>query len=236
MRIALLSDAHGNPLGVAGCLNAARSLSADTIWFLGDAVGYLPGECEVLELLKSSGACCQQGNHDAMVLGRIAVSTANEEVYLHGPAVSRLGSAGLAVLESWPEIRETTLDGKRILAVHGCPSDRLEGYCYPQTDLTSFEELPYDVIVMGHTHRPFIRQAGPVLAINAGSCGLPRDQGDAPSFAIYDSETHRAEIYRVRVDPQSVLGKFRDFPIHDAVKQCLYRTAPQLTGEYVRGV
>jgi putative phosphoesterase len=236
MRIALLSDAHGNPLGVAACLSAAHRLSAEEIWFLGDAVGYLPGECEVLELLDGAGARCQQGNHDAMVLGHLAASAANEEVYMHRSAVSRLGSAGLSVLESWPEKRALILDRKRILAVHGSPSNPLEGYCYPQTDLSSFEELPYDVIVMGHTHRPFIRQAGPVLVINAGSCGLPRDQGDAPSFAMYDSETNLAEVYRIRVDPQLVLQKFRDYPIHDAVKKCLYRTAPQLTGDYVGGI
>jgi len=236
MRIALLSDAHGNPFGVNRCLRAAQALSVDTIYFLGDAVGYLPGECQVIRLLAEAGVPCQIGNHEAMILGRLREPRANESLYLHGPAGMRLGEQGLDVFRTWPDGREFDLDGHRVLLIHGCPSDPLEGYCYPDTDICAFEQLPYDVVVMGHTHRPFIRQAGRVLAVNVGSCGLPRDQGDAPSFAIYDSKTNHATIYRVRIEPEEILHAFRDCAIHDDVRRCLYRTSTALVGEYVGGI
>jgi putative phosphoesterase len=236
MRIALLSDAHGNPLGVNRCLRAAKALSVDTVYFLGDAVGYLPGEREVLRLLAEATVSCQIGNHEGMILGRLEAARANESVYLHEAAAKRLGEEGLNVFRTWPDLREFDVDGHRILLIHGCPSNPLEGYCYPDTDITAFEHLPYEVVVMGHTHRPFIRRAGRVLAVNAGSCGLPRDQGDAPSFAVYDSKTNYAKIYRVRLEPEEILHAFRDFPIHDIVKRCLYRTSPELVGEHVLGI
>jgi putative phosphoesterase len=236
MRIAFLSDAHGNPIGVDRCLRAAQALAVEAVYFLGDAVGYLPGEGEVIGLLSEAGAHCQIGNHEAMMLGRLRRAGTNESTCMHEPAARRLGEQGLSMLRTWPDKRELNLDGHRVLLVHGSPSDPLEGYCYPTSDISSLEQLPYATVIVGHTHRPFIRRAGRVQVINAGSCGLPRDQGDAPSFAVYDSKTNHATIYRVRVDPEEILGIFRGSPIHDAVKNCLYRSSAALVGEYLREI
>ena len=48
MKIGLLSDAHGNPDGLANCISVLRSRGAERLFFLGDAVGYLPRWLEVL--------------------------------------------------------------------------------------------------------------------------------------------------------------------------------------------
>ena len=68
MRIAVLSDVHGNRSAFEACLEQVERLEADALVFLGDVVGYLPEERECIELLKASGFVCQQGNHEAMLL------------------------------------------------------------------------------------------------------------------------------------------------------------------------
>jgi putative phosphoesterase len=234
MRIAFLSDAHGNYPALARCLAAVAALSVDACYFLGDAVGYLPGECEVIRILTKAGIPCQLGNHEAMLLGRIAALNGNESIYGHTAAAARLGRQNLEVLQTWPLTRELECDGRRILLIHGRPSNPLEGYCYPDSDLMDFEGLPYDVVAIGHTHRPFVRRAGRVLAINAGSCGLPRDQGDSPSFAIYDTSSDTANICRVRLDVNEVLTAFGKDMIPDVVVQCFARTSRAIIGEYTQ--
>ena len=78
---------------------------------------------------------------------------------------------------------------------------------------------------MGHTHRPFVRERNSKLVMNVGSCGMPRDQGDAPSFAVYDTASHTAEILRIRIDPWSVLRSFDGAPISEQARAVLFRTA-----------
>jgi putative phosphoesterase len=235
MRIAILSDAHGNAVATGRCLAAATAMAPDAIYFIGDAVGYLPGEREVLGQLAKAGVSCQSGNHEAMILGRRPTSPEREAQYQHRSAAARLGDAGLAALRSWPDRKEIDVGGRRVLLVHGNPSDSLDGHCYPDSDIGDFSELPFDAVAMGHTHRAFVRQSGSVTAINVGSCGLPRDQGDAPTFAVYDSDTNSGAIYRVRVTPEEVLSAYDGYPIHDAVRACLLRTSPGAIGKFVLG-
>jgi predicted phosphodiesterase len=208
-------------------------MAPDAIYFLGDAVGYLPGEQDVLRLLGEATVSCQAGNHEAIILGRLPTTPTREAQYQHRLAADRLGDAGLAVLRGWPDRKEIDVDGRRVLLVHGDPVDPLDGRCYPDSDIRDLAELPFDAVVMGHTHRPFVRQAGTVAAVNVGSCGLPRDQGDAPAFAIYDSDSNTGTIYRVRVAAEEVLAAYADYPIHDAVKACLLRTTTAPIGKFV---
>ena len=58
--------------------------------------------------------------------------------------------------------------------------------------------LPYDFVILGHTHVAMVEQAGPVTVINPGSCSQPRDQDRRGSYAILDLETRQATIHRLR--------------------------------------
>ena len=234
MRIGMLSDAHGNPTWLSRCLKALRDLAVERVYFLGDATGYLPGEVSVLEILSDANAICLLGNHDAMVTGRLPLNEKNELSYRHRDARKRLGAGGIGRLSRWPEKLELTLDGRRLLLVHGHPADHLEGYCYPDTSLEPFRDVPYDIVVTGHTHRPFIRTLGEKLFINPGSCGLPRDQGNAPSFGVYDSTKGATEIYRLRMNPEEILAEFEAVGVPDLLRQGLYRQGKQpLVGQFL---
>jgi len=239
MRLGFLSDAHGNPLGLTRCLAALKTLHVDAIYFLGDAVGYLPGEVEVLELLAAARATCILGNHDAMVLGLLPSLPGKEPAYRHLPALIRLGASGLDALRLWPHRLQIEVDNRKLLLVHGDPYNPLEAYCYPDSDLSRFADLPHDVVFCGHTHRPFVRYAGEVMVVNVGSCGLPRDQGDSPSFATYDTLTGQALVHRVRVAPHQTLAQFEPVNkegIHPSVRSCLERQSfGPLVGQFVGG-
>jgi putative phosphoesterase len=223
MRLAFLSDVHGNAIALDACLRHVCAFGIDAIYFLGDAVGYLPAARAVLDRLEREAIACQKGNHEAMLLAREEVTTEREDVYRLSAAADELDPPHWTRIVSWPASRELAIGGRSLRLVHGSPADALNGYVYPDTDLTPFHNLPYDVVVMGHTHRPFVRQSGGKLFVNAGSVGLPRDRGDLAAFAVYDSDSHRAEIVRVPLNVDVILAAYGD-RIHDSVRACLRRT------------
>lgn len=224
MKVGLVSDAHGNPAGLDACLRALAGQGAARIYFLGDAVGYLPEVTGVLELLRSSGAICIRGNHEAMLLGELAVPEGRGPVYRLSDAAAQLEAADLAWIRSWPTRLEVDLAGARLLMVHGSPADPLRAYVYPDTDLDPFRTLPCDALFLGHTHRPFVSQAGRVSVVNVGSSGMPRDVGHLASCAIYDTGSRSAEILRVRFDASALIANWGD-RIHPAAAACLRRSA-----------
>lgn len=224
MKVGFVSDAHGNPIGLEACLRALATQGASEIYFLGDAVGYLPEVNGVLDLLRSSGAICLRGNHEAMLLGELAIPEGREAVYRLSDAAAQLDAANLAWLTSWPIRRELDLEGVRLLLVHGSPADPLRAYVYPDADLAGFGALPCDAVFMGHTHHPFVAQAGRVTVVNAGSSGMPRDVGHLASCALYDTGSRRAEVLRVGFDAPGLIAKWGD-RIHQSAAACLRRAA-----------
>lgn len=224
MLIGFLSDAHGNPFGLISCLDRLRSKGVNQIYFLGDAVGYLPHGIKVIEELKWQEIPCIKGNHDAMVSGLLPISDEKEKIYrlkaLYDVFPEKLRAT---ITHEWPTKRELLIDGKRILLVHGHPSNPLEGYLYEDEEILAVETNDFDLIVMGHTHRPFIRYGKRVFWLNAGSCGLPRDIRNMASCAVYDTDSHSAEILRVEIDIESLLVSCPPGSVSPEVESSLYQ-------------
>jgi putative phosphoesterase len=235
MILGFVSDAHGNALGLDRCLEALQRIKAERIYFLGDCVGYMPHEEAVLSRLKATGVTCIRGNHEEMLLGKLPFSATQDAVYRLTDVRSRLARGWINWIESWPTQLTLVVDGVRLLLVHGSPLDPISGYVYPDTDLTAFHSLPHDVVLLGHTHRPFIRASGPVTVVNVGSCGLPRDSGGAASCASYDTATGRADILRVEFDAGGLVATLGE-AIHASVAECLRRRpAVPIVGRFVDG-
>jgi predicted phosphodiesterase len=129
----------------------------------------------------------------------------NEAVYRLAEARERLPAEALAEIAAWPRLRTAEVGGRRILFVHGSPDDPLWGYVYPDSDLSAFDASPYDVVIMGNTHRPFAQTRDGRLIANPGSVGLPRDVGDLASFAVLDLDAGACEHHRVRIDVERLL-------------------------------
>ena len=72
MRVAVLSDVHANCARSRPCWRRSDAGGFDEIWCLGDSVGYGPKPNECAALLQERAAICLAGNHDLVVLGKIA--------------------------------------------------------------------------------------------------------------------------------------------------------------------
>jgi putative phosphoesterase len=106
----------------------------------------------------------------------------------------------LNVLAQAPVSLELEAAGAKILMVHASPWKPFEDYIMPRSpQLPRFARLPYDFVILGHTHVPMVQQAGNVTVINPGSCSQPRDQDPRGSYAILDLESREIEIRRLRL-------------------------------------
>lgn len=233
MKVGFLSDIHGNAIALKSCLEHLKKMELDRVYFLGDAVGYMTGEKEVLDLLLKEEISCQLGNHERMMLHPTPQSLEREPIYHLLAARSRLGERVTELIDDWPESRELKIEGKRILMVHGSPFSSIEEYVYPDADLSRFSEIPYDVVFMGHTHRPFIRWINGKMCVNIGSVGLPREHGNLASFAVYDGDQGECQIYRVPFDIHEVISAY-NHQLDPSVIACLHRTSPEVVGEILR--
>ena len=230
----VLSDAHGNPLGLAAALDALQEAGAATIFFLGDAVGYLPLETAVIEALERVDAISVSGNHDAMLTGRLPLDPMKEPVYGLRAAAERLEPRLLRIVAGWP--KRLDLDDPAghgtVLMVHGGPDDPWRQYIYPDSDLSALELHGYKAVFLGQTHHPFVRRSGGVLVVNVGSCGLPRDVGNMAACALYDPVRNEAEILRAQFDTEAVLTAAENVgQVAEMVRSCLNRREQRMVSD-----
>jgi predicted phosphodiesterase len=221
MKIGLLSDAHGSVEAFGLAVDVLVAEGATSLYFLGDAVGYLPG-AGVLEAITTLGVPAVCGNHEAMLLTGM-VDPRRDRTYRLEQTRRSLPAATLDEVRAWPDRRKLDAPCGPLLMVHGSPADTIWGYVYPDTDLAPFAQPPGTTVFMGNTHRPFVREHEGALFVNVGSCGLPRDCGAHGAACLFDNESGEATIVR--------------FDIRDATERALQRVgdvAPEVLSTFQR--
>lgn len=220
MKLGILSDAHGNPHGLLKCLQFFEDEQVDQVYFLGDAVGYMPDWKGVFELLEKYNVICLLGNHEQMAINKELPN--KNKVYGITKKLKAENIKSLRKAENFSPSMSINILNKDILLVHGAPWQPLDGYVYPNSDMEGFKSVDADAVFMGHTHHPFIKNIQGKLIVNVGSCGLPRDIGNLVSCAIYDVSENACQIYRIRQDIDSIISAYGT-QLHSSVINCLKR-------------
>jgi predicted phosphodiesterase len=229
MRIAILSDVHGNPIALQAVLDEIDSLGgADEYWILGDLVALGHDPLGVLELLETLPlARYIRGNTDHyLVTGEDPIPSPEEiradfSQFPHAMRLARsfawtagaLTSGGwLPWLAALPlEMRVSLPDGTRVLAVHAAPgTDDGDGINIKTSDqevqaLVSGVEA--DLVLVGHTHTPFDRHAAGVRVVNPGSVSNPNPPDLRAAYALLTCKTdgYQLELRRAEYDRQAVI-------------------------------
>jgi putative phosphoesterase len=201
MRIGLISDIHANWHGLNAVLQALHD--ADVILCAGDLTGYFSRPNEVIECLLQREIPFIAGNHDVYLCQPPKYPNAilARSLEFTRGALKPQNAAALAAVGCR---NRHLLDGLRIDLFHGSPWDPQEQYIYPDFgDWEKFAEVDADVIVMGHTHRPLLREVAGRIVVNPGSVGQPRDGDPRASFALLDTKTRQVEFRRVEFDAEA---------------------------------
>jgi len=203
MKIGMISDIHSNIYGLKSVLEKLTGI--DLILCAGDITGYYPFVNEVFEELDKPNMVFIKGNHDAHLCGDMIRNLSPIEVKSFEYTKNHITDMNLDKLRNAPLQQELNIDGLKIVMFHGSPWDKLEEYIYPDYPyFERFNTMDADVVILGHTHYPMIKQVGEKLIINPGSCGQPRDYDPRASLAILNTSTKEAKIERVEYDIERV--------------------------------
>jgi putative phosphoesterase len=211
MRVALFSDVHSNLPALEAVLEDIARVGVDRRYTLGDLVGYAPWPNEVLERLAAEDLPGVMGNYD----DGTGFDRAECGCAYNNPLERALGDESFAwtkahttdrnkgYLRSLASEIRFEADGRRYLLVHGSPR-RINEYLYEDKPDATFARVAAgadaDVIVCGHTHRPYDRTVGNARFINTGSTGKPKDGDPRACWVLLDTGTGSAEFRRVAYD------------------------------------
>lgn len=229
--IGLFSDIHGHRPALEKTLRLLRREGAQHLYCLGDLVGYIP-DTQPVRIVRDNTDICLRGNHELM-LDKPPSNPEQLNAYKTQLILEQLSSEERAYLSGLPFSHRETFPCGWALFVHGNPKDPANGYIYPDTDLEPFCDVDADFIFMGHTHRPFIREAGGKLFINVGSCGLPRDHGGLGSAALFDEKTGCVRIVRFSIEAETQDMLAQALPLHESVINLFDRRPESWTGDII---
>jgi putative phosphoesterase len=215
LRIAVVTDIHGNLTAFEAVLEDIRRTSPDLVLHGGDLADPGSSPIEVLDRIRDLGWRGVMGNTDEMLVRPSALedfakqSSAPATMWsairlIASSTRSKLGDQRMAWLSELP--LATTVPGFAL--VHAEPGNCWRAPAADATDeelQTIYGSLGQPIVAYGHTHRPAIRGlTGDLeLLINAGSVGLPYDGDPRASYLLLDGTT--PAIRRVEYDVEKEL-------------------------------
>jgi predicted phosphodiesterase len=230
MRLAALSDIHGNLHALDAALKSLAALDVTAFLCVGDLVGYGPMPNECVAAIAALDARCVAGNHDLIALGRLpddgCSPLARDSLRW---TTAQLRADARRYLERLPLVLMTP-DG--VVVAHGSLRDPSEYVRDADQRLEQLRELGRDhpgasVLVLGHTHRPSAHseRRGPIhvrrgttvrlvdgdrYVLNPGSVGQSRDGSSRARFMVLDADRHEATFYAVRFDVRACRRALRE--------------------------
>ncbi len=220
MKIAVISDIHGNLYALREVLQHIDEQDVDTIICLGDLVGYGPHPNEVISAIRRRGILCLKGNYDASVVENkfSYIRETNINSFSLPWNVEELGNINKYYLQSLPESLMLKFEDKIIQFVHGSPR-KINEYVLEDGDNTEeiMKEFSGDIMVCAHTHIPFVKKFGNKILINDGSVGKPKIGRPNCTYAlieIYKDMPVKAEIKEIEYNYNKVIKdmQMKDFP------------------------
>ncbi len=220
MKIVIVSDIHGN-------FDALSALpeSYDELWVLGDLVNYGPEPAQVVDDIKSKATLVVRGNHDNSI-GFHQDPRCSKPYTEMAEATRRftdsvLDSGQKDFLRSLPLYEQTTRCETRFYLCHAVPSDPLFSYCEAESDrwAREVESLPADILLVGHTHVPFVRTVGRCLVMNPGSLGQPKTNSPEARYATWDDGKIELKSYHYPIE--STVAKIQAMPIAGSLRDDL---------------
>lgn len=208
VKVALISDVHGNPAALRAVMRHAVINGATAFLNAGDAIG-LPYPAEAVSLLRQPEVLSVVGNIDRVAL-RIASGKKVEDRQLE-MTTELLGKEEMEWLASLPDELRLDICGRTVLVTHASPGQEAEKLT-PHTPDSRLRQLAMEsgaeVIVIGHSHVPMVRECAGTLFVNPGSVGRPRD-GPEASYALLEFPAMIAKLVRVPYDALGAADELR---------------------------
>jgi putative phosphoesterase len=216
-RVAVITDIHANLAALEAALRRLDELDVDGVYCGGDLVGYGPHPNEVCGLIAERAIPTIYGNYDYAIArdledcGCAYVTPHDRELGQQSVAwtLAHTDERSKAFMLALPFDLRFAVGESQVHLVHGSPR-KVNEYLFADKPATLYERLAGaeegDVLVFGHTHKPWVHEYGDVLFVNCGSVGKPKDGDPRGAFALLEAadEGVRVRIERVEYDAAAV--------------------------------
>jgi predicted phosphodiesterase len=232
MKIAFISDIHGNLEALESVMRDLDKKGAEKIHFLGDVVGYGSNPNECVKIVSKYCDLRIMGNHDFVAMGLESVENFNQLAQASiNWTMEKITPKTMEILADF----EMTAEFLDYYLVHGSPSEPEEWHYILKTAQASpqFDSFNQTVCMVGHSHIPtiFARNRGgevtkisqPVFEcvpdnryiINVGSVGQPRDNDPRACYLIADTDHNKIQHIRIEYDIKKTQEKMKKAKLPD---------------------
>ncbi len=217
MRVAIVSDIHGNLRAFQAVLSDLQQVAPDVVVHGGDLAYGGTHAAEIIDQVRSLGWPGVRGNTDEMLWASESLTgfaaTAPKLAPLLArlqeiipPTVASIGHKRLQWLEGLPSLYSQ----EGFSLVHASPSDLWRAPMPDASDeelQSTYGSLRAPVVVYGHIHRPYIRQLAGMTVANTGSVSQSYDGDRRASYLVIDGEsiTTRRVEYDVESEAEELL-------------------------------
>jgi diadenosine tetraphosphatase ApaH/serine/threonine PP2A family protein phosphatase len=224
VRVAVVSDIHGNLAALEAVLAAIDGEPPDALWCLGDLVGYgaRPNEC--CSLVRERAGVCLAGNHDLAVRGTIDLSEFSGDA---GVAARWTRDVLTADSHSFLDALATHATAEGVELYHASARDEVWEYVLSdESAFATFDLTETPLVLVGHSHVALhisslgaggLAPGGTRLSLdgarhllNPGSVGQPRDGDPRAAYLLLDLGTSTAAFERVDYDVERAQAEIRD--------------------------
>ena len=216
-RVAIITDIHANLPALQAALRRVDELDVDGLYCGGDLVGYGPHPNEVCALIAERAIPTIYGNYDYAIArdlddcGCAYVTPHDRELGQQSVewTLAHTDARSKAFMRELPFDRRFTVGESDVHLVHGSPR-KVNEYLFEDKPASLYERLARgedgDVLVFGHTHKPWVHEYGGVLFVNCGSVGKPKDGDPRAAFAVLEAGPGgiQVTIERVSYDAEAV--------------------------------
>jgi putative phosphoesterase len=207
MRVAVVSDVHGNLTALDAVVADLKQVGPDVIVHGGDLVGSGARSAEVVDRIRDLNWPGVYGNAEEMLWNPGRVSE-----YFRAPALQRwleivsrtitatVGTLGEERLNWLRALPEYWIDND-LTVLHARPGDCWRSPMANATDedlVTTYGGLGTRRVLYGHIHQPYVRRLPSFTLANSGSVSLSYDGDPRAAYAIVDDG--QITIRRVEYD------------------------------------
>jgi putative phosphoesterase len=237
-RVAVITDIHANLPALEATLAEIERLGVDAVYCGGDLVGYGPHPNDAYVAIEQRRIPTIYGNYD-YAIGRDLEDCGCAYIDKHDREIGQLSvdwtlaqtnERAKELMRGLPFDLRFELAGKRIRLVHGSPR-KVNEYLFEDKPARTFERIAgladCDVLVFGHTHKPWIHDYGGVIFVNCGSVGKPKDGDARAAFVVLEAQRDHvsASIHRASYDALSVAREMRTVGLPDELAEKLVAAA-----------
>jgi putative phosphoesterase len=238
MRVAIVSDIHGNLTAFEAVLADLRQTSPDLILHGGDLGDNGSSPAAVVDRIRDLGWQGVVGNTDEMLFDPESLTRFASGLPHLEPMFDTIAEMAAAARETMGEERIAWLRGlprvqirEHFALLHASPDSAWRAPMDNAADgdlESAYGPLGRPVVVYGHIHRPYIRGIAGMVVANSGSVGLPHDGDRRAAYLLLDDG--EPAIRRVEYDVDRELKALRScgMPHADWVARILQSASPQM--------